>query len=312
MKNILILGGVLLIGAIILLVLGVGNDSKLKVDNLLIQNKDKAKDERIVNKKEDEGRDKLDAERTAEIEGEIKSNLQNYVNSGMVMDNGLLIPEVKIDKIELLFEDNVDSGSILISISGNKIPKEYDAEGVGVFLDSLSTNIRNYIIENYNNTGLKYYSIDFIVNGEKFENKSGELNDISKITKIRIPDYKYKNVGDKYDWVLEWRYINVPKTKEVLRFSYKDILGNNFKSISIKDGIAKLVINKNPSWLWRENPSEAAVMKNVEMNALQYDTVKKLEVYLNDNLINLCDYSQANPEESGCDKEQRYWIVDKK
>ena len=48
----------------------------------------------------------------------------------------------------------------------------------------------------------------------------------------------------------------------------------------------------------------------IEQSALQFDTVNKLEVYINNEIFNWCSLDMSNGEGS-CPEEPKLWIVNK-
>ncbi|MCF7834147.1 MAG: hypothetical protein K9L98_02200 [Candidatus Pacebacteria bacterium] len=82
-----------------------------------------------------------------------------------------------------------------------------------------------------------------------------------------------------------------------------------YQSVSIKDGTAKVMLTGN-----MYGPGECSfpeIREQINQSAFQFDTVSKIEVYLNGEIFDWCSVSDADISESKCDKIPRYWI-DKK
>lgn len=122
----------------------------------------------------------------------------------------------------------------------------------------------------------------------------------------------------------------VPKTTAVLDATYKmlfdiksepEIKSDNirnpigsytklfYQSVSIKDGVAKVMLTGGMT-----GPGECSfpeVREQINQSAFQFETVKKIEVYLNGGIFDWCSVSDADVSESKCDKTPRYWIDEK-
>ncbi len=85
-----------------------------------------------------------------------------------------------------------------------------------------------------------------------------------------------------------------------------DYVGLHYKSVAIKDGTAKLMLTGNMAG--PGHCAEPAFRAQINQAAFQFDSVKKIEVYLNGKLFDWCWTSDANPEEDHCDTTPRYWI----
>lgn len=123
-------------------------------------------------------------------------------------------------------------------------------------------------------------------------------------------------------------YTVEPKTKAVMDATYEvlfdlkprseieaddihNIVGTETKlwydSVTLEDGVATLSLAGKP-----QNVSHCAApafRAQIEEAALQFDTVDTLQVYLNGDLWDWCDYEEADPQESGCDTTPKYWIA---
>lgn len=122
----------------------------------------------------------------------------------------------------------------------------------------------------------------------------------------------------------------VPKTSAVLDATYRllfdlksqpevasdgfqnvvgDYLGLHYDSVSITNGTAKLMLLGNMSG--PGHCAEPAFREQINQAAFQFDSVKKIEVYLNGKLFDWCQTSVADPSEDKCDTTPRYWIDSK-
>lgn len=82
-----------------------------------------------------------------------------------------------------------------------------------------------------------------------------------------------------------------------------------YETVTLKDGNASVYLSGRLSSI--AHCAVPAFRAQIEQAALQFETVNSLEVYLNNNPWNWCDYSDADPSESGCDINSKYWIVEK-
>jgi hypothetical protein len=86
---------------------------------------------------------------------------------------------------------------------------------------------------------------------------------------------------------------------------FEDMLFYNGVSLT-SDGVARLELEGSTSYIYSCTIPEFRAQ--IEQAALQFDTVSSLEVYLNGELWDWCEYSQADPEEDGCNLTPKYWI----
>jgi hypothetical protein len=80
-----------------------------------------------------------------------------------------------------------------------------------------------------------------------------------------------------------------------------------YDSVRLEDTVATLYLEGSLSSI-----AHCAVPEfraQIEQAALQFGTVDTLEVYLNNERFNWCEYSDADPSESGCDMDPKYWIA---
>ena len=160
----------------------------------------------------------------------------------------------------------------------------------------------------------------------EFCDGSGDSDDASSRTVLQIPLIKQGgNVGCGVG--IFFAPHAVPKTTGVLDATYKLLFdlkpnpevaadgfhntvgaytGLHYKSVSIKDGTAKLMLTG--TMYGPGHCAEPELRAQIDQAAFQFDTVKKIEVYLNGKLFDWCTTSDADPTESKCDTTPRYWI----
>jgi hypothetical protein len=86
-------------------------------------------------------------------------------------------------------------------------------------------------------------------------------------------------------------------------------LGLHYDSVSITNGSAKLMLSGNMAG--PGHCAEPELRAQIDQAAFQFDSVKKIEVYLNGKVFDWCTTSDADVEESHCDTTPRYWIDSK-
>ena len=82
-----------------------------------------------------------------------------------------------------------------------------------------------------------------------------------------------------------------------------------YKGVSISDGVARLQLEGLTYKI-----AHCAIPEfraQIEQSALQFDTVDSIEVYLNGDPWDWCEYSDADPSEDGCDQNPKLWITQK-
>ncbi len=137
---------------------------------------------------------------------------------------------------------------------------------------------------------------------------------------VKVPVLKW----DGKEYIVDWKRVQVKKNPAVLNTVYtvlfmdpelkseQDIIhplaGNEgimFKSVSLKDGVAKVYLTGD--YRPAGSMSSYYLRKGIDAAAFQYPAVDVVEVYLNGQKWNWCDYSEADPEEDGCNLHPRYW-----
>lgn len=80
-----------------------------------------------------------------------------------------------------------------------------------------------------------------------------------------------------------------------------------YQGVSLQDGTAELRLE---GLIYKiAHCAVPEFRAQIEQSALQFDSVDTLEVYLNGERWDWCEYSDADPQESGCDTEAKYWIA---
>jgi hypothetical protein len=121
----------------------------------------------------------------------------------------------------------------------------------------------------------------------------------------------------------------VPKTTAVLDATYKllfdlkaepevitDEISNPvgsytklfYESVSIENRTAKVMLTGS---MYAGHCSDPDMREQINQSAFQFNTVDKIEVYLNGKLFDWCSVSDADASESKCDEIPRYWIDNK-
>ena len=100
---------------------------------------------------------------------------------------------------------------------------------------------------------------------------------------------------------------------EIKEDNVRNVVGSEMKliyeGVSLKDRVARLQLSGMTETI--AHCSVPAFRAQIEQAALQFNTVNTLEVYINGDQWDWCDYSDAEPEESGCDTTSRHWVVEK-
>lgn len=113
----------------------------------------------------------------------------------------------------------------------------------------------------------------------------------------------------------------VPQTQAVLGATYNWLFSNpasvgaysntiatqtnlDFQSVEIVNGTAKVYLTGS---VMGNHCADATFAAQIEQAAFQYPTVSDIEVYVNGELFDWCDISDADPEESGCDENPKLW-----
>lgn len=115
----------------------------------------------------------------------------------------------------------------------------------------------------------------------------------------------------------------VPQTSAVLNATYNWLFSNpssfdggnyyntiatqtnlDFQSVEIVNGVAKVYLTGS---VMGAHCGDATFAAQIEQTAFQYPTVEDIEVYVNGEIFDWCDISDADPEESGCDTTPKLW-----
>lgn len=82
-----------------------------------------------------------------------------------------------------------------------------------------------------------------------------------------------------------------------------------YDGVILKDGLASLYLTGRTQNI--VHCSVPAFRAQIEQAAFQFESVDSIEVYINDEKWDWCDYSEADPQESGCDTAPKYWVTEK-
>jgi hypothetical protein len=106
---------------------------------------------------------------------------------------------------------------------------------------------------------------------------------------------------------------DIKSEPEVKTDDIRNPLGNYtklfYESVSIENRTAKVMLAGS-----MYGPGECSfsdIREQINQSAFQFNTVDKIEVYLNGKIFDWCSVSDADASESKCDKIPKYWI-DKK
>ncbi len=100
---------------------------------------------------------------------------------------------------------------------------------------------------------------------------------------------------------------------EIAADGFRNVVGNYtqlwYDHVIVSSSVAKLYLPGTMSG--PGHCAEPELREQINQVAFQFDTINKIEVYLNGKLFDWCSASDADPSESGCDKNPRYWIDSK-
>ena len=187
--------------------------------------------------------------------------------------------------------------------------------------------VLGYVYFNKSNTSIVLPVQDEVIENSAVEQDGGSVSgieveiDTEQVNDSIDPDTMVITIPSwELSGEVEFTEYTVPRDPAVLKVSYEKLFeinaneqgtyeGFNFDSVSISEGVAILNISGNgyPTG----DLSLAYLRENIQETAFQFDTVNELEVYLNGELFNWCEYSDADPIESGCDVSPRYWVETK-
>jgi hypothetical protein len=106
---------------------------------------------------------------------------------------------------------------------------------------------------------------------------------------------------------------DIKPAPEIAADGFRNVVGNYTKlwydHVIVSNGVARLYLTG--TMYGPGHCAEPELRAQIEQVALQFDTVQKLEVYLNGKIFDWCSMSDADPSESGCDKNPKYWIDSK-
>lgn len=121
--------------------------------------------------------------------------------------------------------------------------------------------------------------------------------------------------GESYE--IEYTETTVPYSIAVMNAAYQAFFdqydnvynGVSFDSVAL-DGNTALVYLTG-SYIPVGTMTDLFVNSEINAVAFQFDTVNAIEVYLNGNLWDWCDYDNANPGEGFCSAGPRFWMDSK-
>jgi len=160
----------------------------------------------------------------------------------------------------------------------------------------------------------------------EFCDGSGSGNPVSSYTVLQIPLIKEGgNIGcgvgifyaphvtKKTEAVLDATYrllFDIKLTPEIPEDGFRNTVGSylrlHYDSVSIKNGTAKLLLSGQ--MYGPGHCAEPELRAQINQAAFQFDSVNKIEVYLNGKLFDWCVLDVADVEVSKCDKIPQYWI----
>ena len=193
---------------------------------------------------------------------------------------------------------------------------------------SVSEIDQNAVIEIDADTNEASLTKDAICIGE-FCDGSGEADDISHLTVLNIPLISTSGEGTIGCGVaLFFAPHAVEKTSGVMKATYEklfslaaesdvpsDMIMNyvafenqlSFSKVSLKNGVARVYVSGQ---IMASHCAIPAFRAQMEQAALQFDTVQKVEFYVNNALYNWCEKDESGGE-GPCPENPQYWIVDK-
>ena len=200
---------------------------------------------------------------------------------------------------------------------------ETDFENTGDMKIQLDTDIfLNNIITRLEIEPKNEDHIELLIEDLRLDDTVADENSVSNsengLTILHIPNLEFdestgieKVVYDKY---------RVPYTKSVLNETYKRLFeinsynndgvwnGLKFNSVSIEDSVAKIKLNG--SWRPVGDMSSYYFSLLVDAAAFQYNSVDKVEVYMNNALFDWC-IDDLSDGESGCPDNHKWWSITK-
>jgi hypothetical protein len=105
---------------------------------------------------------------------------------------------------------------------------------------------------------------------------------------------------------------NLKPTPEIMEDGFRNVVGAYtqlfYDSVTLNNGVAKLYLSG--TMYGPGHCAEPELRAQIEQAALQFDTVKKLEVYLNKKIFDWCTMDMSDGE-GPCPENPQYWIVNK-
>jgi hypothetical protein len=106
---------------------------------------------------------------------------------------------------------------------------------------------------------------------------------------------------------------DIKPVPEIAADGFRNVVGNYtqlwYDHVIVSNGIARLYLTG--SMYGPGHCAEPELRAQINQAVFQFDIINKIEVYLNGKLFDWCSMSDADPSESGCDKNPKYWIDSK-
>jgi hypothetical protein len=158
----------------------------------------------------------------------------------------------------------------------------------------------------------------------------GELTTINVPLITTLDDY---DIGPSYCGNIKFHPVQIDETSAVLTAVYQQLfeipkypfggeeyynevasranssIGTtlDFVNVEIVDGVADLYLEGT---VLGGHCDVIAFNQQIQQAAFQFPSVDTLRVFVNGEIFDSCDISNANPEESGCDENPKPWIVE--
>lgn len=81
----------------------------------------------------------------------------------------------------------------------------------------------------------------------------------------------------------------------------------DFVNVEIVNGVADLYLEGT---ILGGHCDAISFNQQIQQAAFQFPSVNTLRVFVNGEIFDFCDTTDANPEESGCDENPKLWISD--
>ena len=127
---------------------------------------------------------------------------------------------------------------------------------------------------------------------------------------ILLPELVFAGEG----WDIEYTPIEVPYSLGVMNAAYEaffdqhdnEYYGLSYQGVELDGSTA--ILSLGGSYISSGTMTRLEVHSEINAVAFQFDTVNTLEVYLNGDMWDWCDYDQAGPHEGPCQSGPQFWI----